>query len=106
MEHKKEEPLYSISVASNLTGISPRVLRSYEEAHLITPYRTRGNTRLFSSKDIQKINLIVYLQKEKEVNLSGIKAIFHILAEMSSFCEDMEKDKELIDQLKSLAPDI
>ena len=73
---QEKEPLYSISVASKLVGVSPRVLRSYEEANLINPFRTHGQTRLFSNHDIQKIKLIHFLHREKEINLAGIKAIF------------------------------
>ncbi len=106
MEKHNQEPLYSISVASHLTGISPRVLRNYEEARLIRPYRTEGKTRLFSGQDVEKIKLIYYLQKEKEVNLSGIKIIFHILSTLSPAFNNGESDQELLEKIKNVAPDI
>lgn len=81
MNKHNQEPLYSISIVSRLTGLSPRILRSYEEAGLIEPYRSRGNTRIYSNADLKKIRLICYLQREKEVNLSGIRVIFEIMTE-------------------------
>jgi|GEM_PF-1420198 len=79
--NRDKEPLFSISVVSRITGISPRVLRSYEEADLIRPYRTEGQTRLYSERDLQKLRMIYYLHKEKEVNLSGIKVILDVVSD-------------------------
>ena len=38
--------LYSIAVASRLTGMHPQTLRKYERAGLLTPARQEGNQRL------------------------------------------------------------
>ncbi len=81
MEHSNKDPVFSISVAARLVGTSIRVLRYYEEMGLITPYRTDGNTRLYSDHNIKRLKLVYLLQKEKEVNLSGIKIILDIIAD-------------------------
>ncbi|KUO51083.1 MAG: hypothetical protein APF76_16445 [Desulfitibacter sp. BRH_c19] len=81
MESSSKDPVFSISVAARLVGTSIRVLRYYEEMGLITPYRTDGNTRLYSDHNIKKLKLVFLLQKEKEVNLSGIKIILGIIAD-------------------------
>ncbi|WP_051533692.1 MerR family transcriptional regulator [Desulfitibacter alkalitolerans] len=83
MERNSREPLFSISVAARLVGTSIRVLRYYEEMGLISPHRTSGNTRLYSNNDIKKLQLINLLQKEKDVNLSGIKIILGIIADQN-----------------------
>jgi len=113
MKYQQKEPLFSISVTAKITGISPRVLRSYEEAELLLPYRTEGNTRLYSQRDVQRIRVIYYLHKEKEVNLPGIKIILGLLSphfhEDSSSDEPVVKNKaadDLIHQIREVAPDL
>ena len=54
----KDKPLYMISVAAELTGMHPQTLRVYEQKGLVTPGRSRGNTRLYSQADIERLNLI------------------------------------------------
>ena len=45
--------LYTMTVASQLTGLSQRTLRLYEEEGLIKPYRrSEAGQRLFSDQDI------------------------------------------------------
>lgn len=95
MRDNNKEPLFSISIASRLLGTSPRVLRSYEEVDLIYPYRTEGNTRLYSERDIRKLRIIYYLNKEKDVNLMGIKVILGLLDNVNfeDYYKEEEKDK-------------
>lgn len=87
MEIKKDTPLYGISVAAKLVGVHPRTLRLYEEAGLICPARTRGNTRLYSGEDIERLRYICYLTREKGVNLAGVK----LLLEMKRAYQEEEK---------------
>ena len=63
-EDDKSKPLYMISVAAELTGMHPQTLRVYEQKGLVTPGRSRGNTRLYSQGDIERLNLISKLTDE------------------------------------------
>ncbi len=67
----KNKPLYMISVAAELTGMHPQTLRVYEQKGLVTPGRSRGNTRLYSQADIERLNLIAKLTDEG-INLAGV----------------------------------
>ena len=67
----KNKPLYMISVAAELTGMHPQTLRVYEQKGLVTPGRSRGNTRLYSQADIERLNLINKLTDEG-INLAGV----------------------------------
>ena len=67
----KDKPLYMISVAAELTGMHPQTLRIYEQKGLVNPGRSRGNTRLYSVRDIERINLINKLTDEG-INLAGV----------------------------------
>ena len=67
----KDKPLYMISVAAELTGMHPQTLRVYEQKGLVTPGRSRGNTRIYSQADIERLNLINKLTDEG-INLAGV----------------------------------
>ena len=67
----RDKPLYMISVAAELTGMHPQTLRVYEQKGLVSPGRSRGNTRLYSQADIDRLNLISRLTDEG-INLAGV----------------------------------
>ena len=72
---RRSMPLFPIGIVMQLTDLSARQIRYYEENELIFPARTESNRRLFSFNDVDKLleirNLI-----EQGVNLAGIKEIF------------------------------
>ena len=92
-EHQsdRDKPLYMISVAADLTGMHPQTLRVYEQKGLVTPGRSRGNTRLYSQADIERLNLINKLTDEG-INLAGVVRILDMRE------RQLEKD-EKIDEL-------
>jgi hypothetical protein len=53
--------LFSISVASELTGVNPQMLRVYEQKGLLAPHRTEGGTRRYSGQDLERIDEITSL---------------------------------------------
>ncbi|RFU61636.1 MerR family transcriptional regulator [Peribacillus glennii] len=74
---RRSMPLFSIGIVMQLTELSARQIRYYEEHQLITPERTEGNRRLFSLNDIDRLLEIKELI-EQGVNLAGIKKIFAV----------------------------
>ncbi len=70
----KNRPLYMISVAADLAGLHPQTLRIYESKGLVTPKRTRGNTRRYSQADVERLELISQLTDEG-INLAGVMRI-------------------------------
>ncbi|SEH49078.1 MULTISPECIES: heat shock protein transcriptional repressor HspR [Atopobiaceae] len=88
----KNKPLYMISVAAELTGMHPQTLRVYEQKGLVTPGRSRGNTRLYSQGDIERLNLISKLTDEG-INLAGVVRILDMRERA------VERDKQ-IDRLR------
>ena len=77
----RDKPLYMISVAAELTGMHPQTLRVYEQKGLVTPGRSRGNTRLYSQADIDRLNLISRLTDEG-INLAGVVRILDMRERM------------------------
>jgi MerR family transcriptional regulator/heat shock protein HspR len=70
---ERDEPLYTIAVASRLTGMHPQTLRKYERAGLLTPARPSGNQRLYSAADIDRLKRIQFLVEDKGVNVAGLE---------------------------------
>jgi len=89
----KDKPLYMISVAAELTGMHPQTLRVYEQKGLVTPGRSRGNTRLYSQGDIERLNLISKLTDEG-INLAGVVRILDMRE------RQLEREAE-IDELRA-----
>ena len=49
---RRSMPLFPISIVMQLTELSARQIRYYEEHELVTPARSEGNRRMFSLNDI------------------------------------------------------
>ena len=73
------EPIYTLSVASKLSGIPPHSIRQYIEKGLIIPFRTKSNRHLFSEVDIARLKCIKKSLIEDGVNIAGIKSIFSLI---------------------------
>lgn len=84
----KGRPLYMISVAAELAGVHPQTLRIYEQKGLVSPQRTRGNTRMYSQADIERLQLINELTDEG-INLAGVIRILDLKGRLD------ERDDEL-----------
>ena len=89
---RRNRPLYMISVAAQLTGMHPQTLRVYEAKGLVQPGRSRGNTRLYSQADIDRLNLISELTAEG-INLAGVVRILDMQ-------EQAEEADATIDELR------
>ncbi len=84
----KDRPLYMISVAAELAGVHPQTLRIYEQKGLVSPQRTRGNTRMYSQADIERLQLINELTDDG-INLAGVIRILDLKGRLD------ERDDEL-----------
>ncbi|GBF11347.1 MerR family transcriptional regulator [Tepidibacillus infernus] len=71
---RRNRPLFPISIVMELTELSARQIRYYEDQGLIKPARTKGRQRLFSFHDIDHLLEIKSLL-DKKVNIAGIKEI-------------------------------
>lgn len=70
-----EDPVFSISVVSRLTHIPVWTLRVLDRQLIVCPKKTKGNTRLYSNNDVQKLGKVYYYMKVRKVNVSGLKVL-------------------------------
>ncbi|MBQ9620584.1 MAG: MerR family transcriptional regulator [Atopobiaceae bacterium] len=95
----KDKPLYMISVAAELTGMHPQTLRVYEQKGLVTPGRSRGNTRLYSQADIERLNLINKLTDEG-INLAGVIRILDMRERQLERDDEIERLRRRVRELE------
>ncbi len=75
----QDEPVFVISVAARMLGVRTQTLRYYERIGLIEPSRTRGNQRVFSRNDVERVRRIRSLTDDLGVNLAGVEVIINLL---------------------------
>ena len=98
----RNKPLYMISVAAELTGMHPQTLRVYEQKGLVNPGRSRGNTRLYSQADIDRLNLISKLTDEG-INLAGVVRILDMREQTLQLKDELEARR---DQMRAMEEEL
>ncbi|HNP55637.1 MAG TPA: helix-turn-helix transcriptional regulator [Gordonia sp. (in: high G+C Gram-positive bacteria)] len=78
----EDRATYVISVAAELSGMHAQTLRTYDRLGLVTPARTSGGGRRYSSSDVELLREIQRLSQEEGVNLAGIKRIIELTREV------------------------
>src|SRR2546422_6586157 len=86
-----DRPRYMISIAAELVGMHPQTLRIYESKGLVSPKRTRGNTRLYSDADLERLRLIQRLTTELGLNLAGVEVVLRLEDELRRAHERLER---------------
>lgn len=69
---------FMISVAAELAGMHAQTLRTYDRLGLVTPQRTSGGGRRYSSRDVELLREVQRLSQDEGVNLAGIKRIIEL----------------------------
>ena len=100
-EVSDETPVYVISVAAELSGMHPQTLRSYDRLGLVSPGRSSGRGRRYSLRDILVLRQVQRLSQEDGVNLSGIKLILELEAELERSRQVMADMNAQLAQLRA-----
>jgi MerR family transcriptional regulator, glutamine synthetase repressor len=96
---RRSMPLFQIGTVMQLTELTARQIRYYEEHNLISPARTDGNHRLFCLNDIDTLLEIKDLI-DQGVNMAGIKQLFAIKVEQTL---EQELQKQVIKEKQELS---
>jgi MerR family transcriptional regulator, heat shock protein HspR len=89
--------VYVISVAAELTGLHPQTLRTYERLGLITPGRTGGGGRRYSSRDIELLREIAGLTSSG-TGLEGVRRILELEHQVAALAQ---RNEELVAELEA-----
>jgi MerR family transcriptional regulator/heat shock protein HspR len=71
-----------IGAISEKYGIHPQTLRMYEREGLLRPTRTEGNTRVYDTDTVERLEIILSLTRHLGVNLAGVEVILHMKERM------------------------
>ncbi|HWL22553.1 MAG TPA: MerR family transcriptional regulator [Ureibacillus sp.] len=74
-EFRRAKPLLPIGMVMQLTELTARQIRYYEEHKLIEPVRTEANRRMYSLDDVDSLLEIRELL-DQGINMAGIKKVF------------------------------
>ncbi|MCP8967355.1 MerR family transcriptional regulator [Ectobacillus ponti] len=86
-ESYKTKKVISIGAVSEITGLSERQIRYYEERKLVFPERTKKGTRKYSFQDVERLMDIINQMED------GVQT-FEIRQELLR----KEKEKEMTDR--------
>lgn len=100
-EVRRTMPILPISIVMELTSLTARQIRHYEDQQLIAPARTSGNKRMFSLNDVDRL-LEIKEYLEQGINLAGIRKIFDMQVQPPLAAPEMKQmtDEELRDFLR------
>jgi MerR family transcriptional regulator, glutamine synthetase repressor len=99
-EIRRSMPLFPIGTVMQLTDLSARQIRYYEEHKLISPARTDGNRRLFCLNDIDRLLEIKDLI-DQGVNMAGIKKIFAVQEQQEASANLKQEEEKIRKQLSN-----
>ena len=96
----QDEPVFAISVVSRMIGIHQQTLRSYERIGLVRPARSPGNTRLYSTRDVEHIQHVLLLMKQLGVNVGAAQTILNMKQQIEQLQSELAETRVVVEQLR------
>src|SRR4030088_751672 len=90
MAKSRSKAAYMISAVAEQYSIHPQTLRLYEREGLLAPSRSDGNTRLYTSEDLERLEVILKLTRALGVTLAGVEIILNMREKMEAMQKQME----------------
>ena len=87
----KSRPRYRmISWVAERYNVHPQTLRLWEREGLITPARSKGNTRLYDEETCSRLETILTLTRDLGVNLAGVEIILNLKEQVERLQQEVE----------------
>src|SRR5438045_8827674 len=74
-----DEPIFTLSVASELLEVHPRTLMMYEHLSMMQPKRTVTKRSRYARRSVKKLQPIQILTREHRINLAGVRYTLDLL---------------------------
>jgi len=92
----ESKPRYRmISWVAERYNIHPQTLRLWEREGLLSPARSRGNTRLYDDRTCDRLETIIALTRDLGVNLAGVEIILNLREQV----QKLQKENEMLADL-------
>jgi MerR family transcriptional regulator/heat shock protein HspR len=88
-----------ISVAAELAHMHPQTLRMYETRGLIAPKRSPKNTRLYSQRDVERLQRIQQMTSEG-LNLAGVEMVLSLEERVAKLSKELEATRRRVEELE------
>ena len=98
----EHEPVFQISVVSRMVGLHQQTIRTYERVGLVQPARSDGNTRLYSTADVERLRQVVRLVNDLGVNLAGVEVILGLLRQIEELRVEVETTRVALTESQEL----
>lgn len=95
-----DEPCFVISVAARIVGVQTQTLRYYERIGLVEPQRTSGNQRMYSRREVERVQRVRNMMEDLGVNLAGVEVVIKLLDRLQKAEEEKRELKERIQALE------
>jgi MerR family transcriptional regulator/heat shock protein HspR len=95
------DPCYVISVVARMLHVHTQTLRYYEKEGLLEPARSKGNIRLYSRSDIDKLRKIKTLIDDLGINLAGVQVVLHMTDRMYSMEQELKRLNQELQYLRA-----
>jgi MerR family transcriptional regulator, heat shock protein HspR len=82
IEVAEDEPVFTSGVVSRLLEIPIWILKQLDREKVVSPPRGKGKSRLYSKKELERINHVWYYMRERHVNVGGVKVILEMEAKI------------------------
>lgn len=79
IEKDANRPVYTLSIASQLSDIPAHSIRQYIDRGLLIPFKLDSKRHLFSQNDIIRLKNIHILIHDKGLNFAGIRAMMSLI---------------------------
>ena len=111
---QRKDGRYTISAVAEMFDVHPQTLRMYEREGLLEPGRSQGKTRLYSEKDLERLEIVLTLTRDMGVNLAGVEVIIDLREKLVQAIERLaefekifrsEAMEEFRGQLRTVGPE-
>jgi len=92
----KADGYVMIGFVAQRFGVHPQTLRLYEREGLIRPARSAGNTRLYDTETVERLEIILTLTRDLGVNLAGVEVILDLRSRLAKMEGEMGRILEAI----------
>ncbi len=96
-----DTPVYVISVAAQLAGMHAQTLRQYDRLGIVSPSRTLGGGRRYSSRNIAALREVQRLSQEEGVSLAGVRRIMHLEGQVRDLRTEIAELSRRLEQAES-----
>jgi MerR family transcriptional regulator/heat shock protein HspR len=95
----EERGVFMISIAAELADMHPQTLRMYETRGLIAPQRSPKNTRLYSQRDVERLQRIQRMTSEG-LNLAGVETVLALEERVAKLTKELDQARRRLAELE------